>query len=462
LPEAFLDQAGEFVELFFARRWPQFPIIHKPTFMSSCFDPFIGGQTCTGLSLFQVNIVLAIGASEKARASSEGPALHHHFFETAVRHLNAVLIADDLECIQNLLLLCMYGSNEPQCVDLWYTIGLALRIVLGIDLHREEMNNVGDFVEAQMRKRIFWSVYTMERSMSIAMGRPICLQDIAITTALPLCLSDSDLLRGHEDALPSVLPRVDGLNTFLHIIQLRRINAEIYSALHSAGKVSSESSETVDGWRYQYLARLNEWLAAAPRFVAPASMHQTAEWQQIAYHQAVLTLFRPSHVSPVITLDAMRLCSDSAISLVSCYHTLHAKNKVTYTFVALVSLFMAAVTMLYTLRASRLLRQQLTKEIAESNIETCALMVRRISSGQSVGERTAQIIQRLGKATVAIFDGEDPSDEDVDTEFMSWFGLRCRRPQVDGQSTPSIDIAWVDLFDQGFDLSNIFCSDNLL
>ncbi|KAI9151510.1 Pyrimidine pathway regulatory protein [Paramyrothecium foliicola] len=462
LPTSLRDEAGELVDLFFTRRWPQFPLLHKPTFLNSCFEPFINGQTCTGVSSFQVNIVLAIGASEKAKTNPTSPATHPHFFEAAIHHLCAVLAADDLECIQNLLLLCMYGSNEPQCVDLWYTVGLALRLALGIDLHRQETNTSGDFVQAEMRKRVFWSVYNMDRSISIAMGRPIGLQDTSITTALPLCLSDHQLLQPLESVLPSMLPKADDLSTFLHIIQLRRINAEIYSSMHSAGSHPAEAVDALDVTRYRYLARLNEWLAAAPRFVAPASMHQTSEWQQIAYHQAVLTLFRPSQASPVLTLDAMRLCADSAISMVSCYNSLCAKNKVTYTFVALVSLFMAAVTMLYTLRASPLLRQELTREIAESNVKSCEAVIRRIAGGRSVGQRSAQIIDRLGRATLVVFDSSNTTDNDLDTEFMSWFGLRCQHPQVEGQPTPSIDIAWTDLFDQGFDLSSIFYSDVLV
>ncbi len=158
----------------------------------------------------------------------------------------------------------------------------------------------------------------------------------------------------------------------------------------------------------------------------------------------------------------MRLCADSSISLVSCYNTLYAKNKVTYTFVALISLFMAAVTMLYTLRASPLLRQELTKEVTESNIRSCAALLRRISNGRPVGERSAQIIERLGVATLAIFENTNPVEDDVDTEFMSWFGLKCQHPPVEGQPTPSIDLVWTDLFEEGFDFGGTFYSDVLV
>ncbi|CAI6099248.1 unnamed protein product [Clonostachys chloroleuca] len=453
---SYLTDTGEFAELFFARRWPQFPVLHKPTFMKDVYGPFITGEICNGLTKFQANIVLAIGASEKSRTGPGEVAVHDRFFEAAIQHLGAVLASDDVSCIQSLLLLCIYGSNEPERVDLWYTVGLALRLALGIDMHRQETTPCGSFVQEEMRKRLFWSIYTMDRSISIAMGRPTGLQDVDITAALPLCLSDDQLLQPRETAVPSVLPSPDDLSTFLHIIRLRRINAEIYTALHAAGNAPVEGTNPT---RYHYLAMLNAWLAAAPRYIGPTSMHQTAEWQQIAYHQAVLTLFRPSFVSPVVSVDGMRLCADSAISLVSCYHSLYAKNKVSYTFVALVSLFMAAITILYVLRASPLLRQELTREVTQSNVASCAAALRRISGGRSVGERSAQIVERLGKSILALFEATETVDEEVDTEFMSWFGLRCQQPSVESQTTPSIDVAWIDLLDEGFDLRNNFYSD---
>jgi hypothetical protein len=456
-----IEYGLELIEIFFARRWPQFPVLHKPTFLEKHYHPYAGGEALDRLSSFQVNIVLAIGASEKSRAKEGCQFSPHDFFQLAIRDLGSVLAADDLSCIQCLLLLCIFGSNEPQSVNLWYTVGLALRLAVGIDLHRQETVGSKSLLEAQMCKRLFWSLYTMDRSISIAMGRPLGIQDADITMPLPLSLSDRMLEQPAEQPFLSVGPVADDLSTFLHIIELRRINADIYKALHSAGDTNIEDN-SIDAIRIRYYSQLNGWLVSAPRYVAPTSMFQTPEWFQIAYHQAIMNLYRPSHASPVSTLDAIRLCADSSISLVSNYSALYAKNKVTYTFVALTSLFMAAVTMLYSLRASSILRQELTRDVVESNIETCMTLLRNISNGRAVGERSVQIIKRLGNATLAIFDSQPEVDNEVDTEFMSWFGLKCQHPPEVGQPTPSIDLPWNDLFKQGFDFGGLYCSDLLI
>lgn len=434
--------------------------------MQSHYLPWSLSEPTSNLSVFLVKIVLAIGASEKQRATSSSQTLHQHLFHEAVQNLDNVMSAEDRVCIQCLLLLCMYGSNEPQSVNLWYTTGLALRLAIGMNMHRCESVGSRGPLEDEMAKRLFWSVYNMDRSICIAMGRPLGIQDSDITMPLPLCLTD-EMLTVPEggDALPSpnLIPDPHDMSTFLHIIQLRRINADIYKTLHSAGKTSL-ATETLESVRAQFYSQLNQWLVSAPRYINPACMNQTSEWFQIAFHQAVMNLYRPSHSSPsgTVSLDAIRLCADSAISLIINYSALYAKNRITYSFVALTSLFMAAVTMLYSLRASAVLRAELTRDVVESNVSVCSTLLRNMANGRAVGERSATILQRLGNATLAMFNSSEQDVEgDVDTEFMSWFGLKSQHSDQ-GQPTPSVDVAWNDLFDTGLDFGGMFCNDMLL
>ncbi|KAH6969252.1 fungal-specific transcription factor domain-containing protein [Fusarium avenaceum] len=442
------------IDIFFDRRWPQYPVLHRPTFMEQHFIPYCNGQISNRLSAFEVHMVLAIGASEKARISSDAPISHEYFFEAAVRDLDSVLAADDLDCIRCLSLLCLFGSNEPQSVNLWYTVGMALRLAVGIDMHREESLAQKTLLDAEMRKRLFWSLYTMDRSVSMSLGRPLGIQDADITIPLPLVLTDGQIAGPSEQPIANLLPDVRDMSAFRHIVELRQINAGIYSALHSAGGANLESAN-LDAIRQQHYTRLNAWLLSAPRYLAPLSMYQTPEWFQIAYHQAVINLHRPSHASPVSSADAIRLCADSSISLISCYNALYAKNKIIYTFVALDSLFMAAVTMLYSIRASSIVRLELTREVVESNIETCVRLLSKISHGKTVGERSTQIIRRLGNATLSIFDNSSFAEGEIDTEFMSWFGVKSQNPPPRQEyPTPSIDTAWNDLFEHGYDLNS--------
>jgi hypothetical protein len=143
------------VGVFFDRRWPHLPILHRPTFIEQHYKPVSEGLHPSDVSRFQVYMVFAIAALENPCISKGFSLSHYDFFQLAVRHLNSAVGAGDFECIRSLLLLCMYGTNEPQRVNMWYTTGLALRIAVGIDLHRMESISSTDILITELSKRVF-------------------------------------------------------------------------------------------------------------------------------------------------------------------------------------------------------------------------------------------------------------------------------------------------------------------
>jgi len=386
----------------------------------------------------------------------------------------------------SLVLLLMYGRTEPQSVNMWHTTGLALRIALGMDLHRNEGIHHMELKEAEMSKRLFWSIYAYDRSMSIYLGRPLGIQDADINLPHPLQLTDEDL---EQQTVATVEPRtrasLKDMSTFIYLIKLRKINSDIYRTFHSISNNSHVGSPDLDIVRQDIYAQINDWLITAPRYPMSTSMFQSPEWFQTAYHLAVIALHRPSFVQPQPSIEALQVCADSSISLISCYGSLYAKNRVSYSFVALSAIFMATVTMLYSLRASPQVRKDLTRQVVETNINNSLSLIRGISNGREVAERAARVVQGLGNAILSLFDNEgsdnpdtsgDADKRNVHKEFLSWFGLKSRMvktsaapleatlqqapwQEVPGVSdtplaTLSVDMAWEDLFAQGFGMDN--------
>lgn len=481
------DHGLALTNIFFDQRWPHLPILHKPSFMRERFEPFARGEELSGVGRLQLFMVFAIAALEQSRVKGKHSYSHRDLFNIAIRDLNSVLTSEDPECITSLLLLCMYGRTEPQSVNMWHTTGLALRIAIGVDLHRAESIRHMDLMQAEMSKRLFWGVYAMDRSMSIYLGRPLGIQDADINLPFPLQLTDEDLENmNHNTVLPRTRADVKDMSTFIHLIKLRKINAEIYRTFHSV-TTNYLSGAELDRVRQDLYSQLNEWLITAPRYSFTTSMFQSPEWFQTAYHLAVISLYRPSYAQATPSIEALQLCADSSISLISCYGSLYAKNKVSYSFVALSAIFMAAVTMLYSLRASPQVRKDLTRQVIETNINSSLMLLRGISNGREVAERAAHVIQGLGNAVLSLFDneglhrtntGNDANEkQNVDREFLSWFGLKSRMMKatapaeiqgeqiqfpelgnMDGSDDPlatlSVDMAWEDLFAQGFGMDS--------
>ncbi|KAL4880577.1 fungal-specific transcription factor domain-containing protein [Aspergillus karnatakaensis] len=408
------------VDVFFELRCPYLPIFHKPSFLNDHLTPFIAESVTHPLSNFLVNMACAVAATERPTKQHED---HRTFFKRAIQHLHIVMQADDFDCVQCLLLLCMYGHNEPQSVNMWYTTGLTLQLAIGLDLHRKESLNGKNLWETEMSKRVFWCAYVMNCNMAINMGRPLGLHQEDITTPLPLQLTDQQLDESFTTPAPSLLPSTSDTSTFIHVIRIRLLNAKIYTSFHSPSQTCSQSPDP-EPTRTTILSDLNHWLITAPRYTRTTSTFQSQEWFQIAFHHAVLSLYRPSRAIPMPSSPDLRLCLESAIGLISSYSSLYARNQVKYTFVAIHALFMAAVTMLYALRASPFLRHDLTKPVVQTNILTFLTLFRGISNGRAVGERCSSIIERLGNSILMLFDEGDALGGDLDTEFQSWFGLQ--------------------------------------
>lgn len=104
-----------------------------------------------------------------------------------------------LETIQARLGQCLYLLSSSRANECWYAFGTALQLVTAMGLHRRwpaKLSKNGDtYLEQELRKRIFWSAYTLDKYLSVMFGRPRLLHDEDIDQELPREISDEDMLQ---------------------------------------------------------------------------------------------------------------------------------------------------------------------------------------------------------------------------------------------------------------------------
>ncbi|KAF2119606.1 hypothetical protein BDV96DRAFT_629148 [Lophiotrema nucula] len=292
----------------------------------------------------------------------------------------------------------------------------------------------------EMRKRVFWSAYALDRNISITLGRPCAIRDEDIDIGLykplptintmwnlltvgdapfPQNLKDDDLTRVFIQYDPTQLPSPQPLDmsTFLHIIQLRQLQSRIQTLFYSAD-LSRINNDGVQYHRTLLRTELDTWITQAPRYSPTPVTFQSTEWFRIAYSHALLLLYRPSPACPLADSGSLQICADSAISLIS-------------------------ITMLYTLHVTPEIRASTTKAVVKSNVLSCLALFEVMSDNWPLVVRCYEIVDRLGSASVAQFDAPSsemaattipgPSSPDVsryqhfgqiDVEFMEWFGTK--------------------------------------
>ncbi|GLB01451.1 hypothetical protein AtubIFM57143_011439, partial [Aspergillus tubingensis] len=104
-----------------------------------------------------------------------------------------------LETVQARLGQCLYLLSTSRANECWYSFGTALQLVTALGLHRKFPGRLpkggNTYMERELRKRILWSAYMLDRYLSVMFGRPRLLHDEDIDQDLPDEINDEDMLQ---------------------------------------------------------------------------------------------------------------------------------------------------------------------------------------------------------------------------------------------------------------------------
>lgn len=110
-------------------------------------------------------MVLAIASTAQSKA------IHDSYYDSGVEYLAKALKFGDralapgtIAQIQSLLLLTIYSTLDPAHFDSWHLIGFTARAVVDLGLHQDPpSSSVPDRTALDMRRRVFYSVYALDR-----------------------------------------------------------------------------------------------------------------------------------------------------------------------------------------------------------------------------------------------------------------------------------------------------------
>jgi hypothetical protein len=102
-----------------------------------------------------------------------------------------------LESVQARLAQVLYLLGSSRINQAWYIFGTTTQMILALGLHRkrysQSFEDTSGLIEIECRKRVFWSAYTIDRYLSVILGRPRTFRDEDIDQRLPERLNDNEL-----------------------------------------------------------------------------------------------------------------------------------------------------------------------------------------------------------------------------------------------------------------------------
>lgn len=208
---------------------------------------------------------------------------------------------DEILRVQAYLLLslqALHRSSTPRILSL---VSTTMRLCVQLQFHLAETEMEPATPEIrfknQIRRRCFWSAYSMDRLVMASFEMPPCLPDEMISTKLFANLDDDHLQRActetpaHAELSDSV--SYTCVSPSLHILQCRRIQSEICTFILRWDY--KEHYENSLEWRIRILNELQRYKARVKNFTDPNSKgHSSQRWLAMIYHYTLLLLYRPT------------------------------------------------------------------------------------------------------------------------------------------------------------------------
>ncbi|KAF5597499.1 transcriptional regulatory [Fusarium subglutinans] len=239
--------ANMLVGLYFEHFHYTFPVIYKPYFTESyktLYTSQRGSIQDTGF----VSIFFAVCACASSLTAPDGnhssfPGLE--FYEKALVLHYATTGQATKSRVQCLALISMCCAGWNTLSTSWNFSGQAIRAGQELGMHLEVAPSTTESprspaasVEVEIYRRIWWSIYCLDRITSICLGRPMAANDSDCYCALPLPLGDEELdtLYSVEGTLDHDMNQRSALSGFLDIIGLCKVAGEVQS-IQSPGEI---------------------------------------------------------------------------------------------------------------------------------------------------------------------------------------------------------------------------------
>ncbi|KAF4333153.1 transcriptional activator acu-15 [Fusarium beomiforme] len=264
-----LIETRELVEVYFSTIHIAYPFIPQFPFMA-VWDEFQSlareDRTPTDATdLAILYVICAIGSyyTSFPGRDSDLRTRHERYYQHAMTLAAATARHRSIHQVSLLLVQCFYLLAVCKTDSCWTTLGQAVRIAQSIGLHMESPYSKSySATELERRRRIWYSIYVLDRLLSLQLGRPPAIHDEDCSVALPSRHADNEI----DWASNTIEPAEEGPSAgdyFIAVIAFSHIVGCVLRDIYGPAQVRPTpemmlSTQTLD-------RRLVEWRLNLPR-----------------------------------------------------------------------------------------------------------------------------------------------------------------------------------------------------
>ncbi|KAG4415888.1 hypothetical protein IFR04_010963 [Cadophora malorum] len=215
------------------------------------------GRQVTDFEHWLLYMVFAIGATGQSRSHHD--ALYADgvlWVGRALRYADRVLMPGYVSQIQALVLLVQYSMLDPAHFDSWQLIGFACRAIVDLGFHQDPpKEQQTEKKTLELRRKIFYCVYSLDRSISMVHARSFSFTDDSTSVMLPLVTSPMPASGQSSTNGPH------SLETAFMLFQLRQLQSSWYQELFQSSRDPLQNSST---YIWQMCQEMREWSESFP------------------------------------------------------------------------------------------------------------------------------------------------------------------------------------------------------
>jgi hypothetical protein len=241
---------------------------------------------------------------------------------TALQYISAARESHSVNNIEAMTLLVLYNFRSPSNSGIWYMIGLAMRTCVDLGLHREAHYGNASPYEGQLQRRLFWTVYFLERVIAVSVGRPYSIADRDIDVALPLEIDDTVRDDGLIERTLAVSPSAtfqasrpsSNITLGIQCFRLKRLESHIQGTIYRVDRPIASLISKIS----PTLKLLEDWHRALP----PSTPYES-DYLNMHYYKSVRLLLQPFLMILPPTDPRVALCLQASGQICQIFKRLH-------------------------------------------------------------------------------------------------------------------------------------------
>ncbi|KAE8358595.1 fungal-specific transcription factor domain-containing protein [Aspergillus caelatus] len=357
------DVQDELIDAFFAWVAPVLPVVNQRVFLSMYKDPL------NPLFLLLLQAIFLAGSrvvGEKSRERHSSSAAHSSvvYLQRAKALYDAEFEKDHITVVQSLLLMSWYwqGTEDTTENGLFYWSRLAIGVAQNFGMHKSNELEMS-LSERRLWRRIWWTLYTRDRAMAAAYGRPSSI-DADLTNVDPITQDDFIEGEGHQ-------PDSVRVQFFIQYVKLCELMDLVIGRRRKTGPlIESEFA--------QWEIRLSQWMIQCPEQMHwsqsrhsfwPAILHSIFYTMVCQLHALLPAVARPT-ASSAVALQA-------GSTIASIMQAIVSHGQVTY---VPPSVIYSVLTVLSAAKSQNLSSSPTLILQWRANIETCLQVLELIST----------------------------------------------------------------------------------